>query len=96
MSLIHNILYRLKSFKLYLKNSTILAKLSGNVTRTFEVGSNTNEIFVQYHTDESGASKGFRITRNNGEFNNKVSIVYVMALLSTFFNRLWPSALVES
>ncbi|XP_076806850.1 cubilin-like isoform X2 [Clavelina lepadiformis] len=50
---------------LYLKNSTILAKLSGNVTRTFEVGSNTNEIFVQYHTDESGASKGFRITRNN-------------------------------
>ncbi|CAK8695229.1 unnamed protein product [Clavelina lepadiformis] len=57
---------------LYLKNSTILAELSGNVTRTFEVDSATRDIFVRYHTDENGASKGFRITRNNGKFNDKV------------------------
>ncbi|CAK8687204.1 unnamed protein product [Clavelina lepadiformis] len=49
----------------FLKNSTVLAKISGNVTRTFEVDFNVREIFVQYHTDENVPSKGFRINRRN-------------------------------
>ncbi|CAK8695221.1 unnamed protein product [Clavelina lepadiformis] len=50
---------------LYRQDRSLLAKLSGNVTRTFEVDYNMGHIFVQYHTDESVASRGFRITRNN-------------------------------
>ncbi|XP_076804722.1 cubilin-like [Clavelina lepadiformis] len=49
----------------FLKNLTTLAKLSGNVTKTFEVDHYDREIFVRYHTDGSVASKGFRISHRN-------------------------------
>ncbi|XP_076804915.1 cubilin-like [Clavelina lepadiformis] len=44
---------------IFFPNSTILAKLSGKVKRTFLLDSHENSVNVNFHTDESVTSKGF-------------------------------------